>query len=674
MGNKKYLNLEEKLLKYKEKYSIIGNNVSFIFSTTEIEKKELYNTFNRSSIILNECEDILKKKYSISEEYSIPILKIEKLNNNSSNIDIFYEFFNPNNLSEKLDLNICSQNYLEIRLPLALKQYKMDLIKRTRDLGYNIFDLNDTFCRDICSIFIYNGSDFSLSERKTLLDLSDENLTMPGCNFTSFDIKTIRIIYLCKIGNDVNNNNYLNGIKINVHDEDSILNQFKKQISFSKASNIEVVKCFLLIFNSKLFSENYGFYIMFSMNIIIILLIGFSFKSKLDEQLKKFCYTVLSQMKLIYNKKQDEIRLKFNDSKIDGNNSMVDDRNLNRSNNNELSCIDISKVENIKETRSSSSQRVLKVKNIKINSKKIKDINPINLEPSSIVKIYNKGSGLLNVLGSNNGQNKYNYGGEDENKIIDELRKKNNSNYYLFYVIKYIPYKKRKECISELEMADLPYDYALKIEDRNKSNCYFSLLREKNKIISIFLNDKDYNIYTVKIALFIFDFNCSLTVNALFFNDEAIHEINQDEGSFKLSTQISIIVYSAVISIALSFPIQLLAFTHKNIIELRYYKDIKKAQDNIPKLVGTLKKRIIAFFIIIIIFDIIFFYYITAFCTVYSIIQIHMIRSTLMSFLLTNSYSIILYMVSSFIRIFSLKKKSRFRFLLYLISWIISLI
>ena len=43
-----------------------------------------------------------------------------------------------------------------------LKPYKMDVIFKTRDLGYNIFDLNDSFFNDICSVFTYNNTDFSL--------------------------------------------------------------------------------------------------------------------------------------------------------------------------------------------------------------------------------------------------------------------------------------------------------------------------------------------------------------------------------------------------------------------------------------------------------------------------------------------------------------------------------
>ena len=119
-------------------------------------------------------------------------------------------------------------------MPLILKQYKMDLISKTRDLGYNIFDLNNSFYNDICSILVYNDTDFSLSERKTLLDLSDENLTVPGCNYTSLDIKTIRTIYLCKICNDINGNNSLSEIIINDNDDNNFFVKLKnKNISLN---------------------------------------------------------------------------------------------------------------------------------------------------------------------------------------------------------------------------------------------------------------------------------------------------------------------------------------------------------------------------------------------------------------------------------------------------------
>ena len=72
------LNLERKLFIDKQKFIINGNNVSFIFSTTEIEKKELYINLNSSSILINECEKILSKNKPLV------IFKIETTNNNSN--------------------------------------------------------------------------------------------------------------------------------------------------------------------------------------------------------------------------------------------------------------------------------------------------------------------------------------------------------------------------------------------------------------------------------------------------------------------------------------------------------------------------------------------------------------------------------------------------------------
>ena len=102
-------------------------------------------------------------------------------------------------------------------------------------------------------------------------------------------------------------------------------------------------------------------------------------------------------------------------------------------------------------------------------------------------------------------------------KFIEKIKKEKCDEYYNVMLIKNISFQKRKEYLSEIEINDLPYKYALLIDDRNNSSYYWSLLKQKNKIISIFLNREDYNIISMKISLLIFTFNLSFTVNALFF-------------------------------------------------------------------------------------------------------------------------------------------------------------
>ena len=220
----------------------------------------------------------------------------------------------------------------------------------------------------------------------------------------------------------------------------------------------------------------------------------------------------------------------------------------------------------------------------------------------------------------------------------------------------------------------MDYKYALKIEDRNSGDYYFSLLKEKNKIISIFLNKSDYNIQAVKLSLFLFNFNLSLTTNSLFFNDKTIYEVNQDKGSYNLETQIFIVIYSAIISIVIGTIIEFFALTQSKILGLRKKKEIKEIEKLIPELINKLKLKFRIFSISIIVINLVFWYYITAFCAIYSFIQTHMISDSLISFLMSISYSIILSLISAIFRINALKRDSKSRHILYTISWLLSLI
>jgi len=205
------INLNETLLHKKEKYIIKGNNISFIVSTSEIEKDELFKSNEHSSILLKNCEVKLRNKYSIPMNMPIIILKYETTNNDFNYIDVYYEVYNPFNFSQKLNLDICENDLIDIRVPVIFKKYELNLINKVQELGYNIFDLNDRFYHDICSIFIYNNSDISLGERKNLLDLNKQ-LCMDSCNYLKIDNKTLRSICDCAINNTINSY-YINKTK-----------------------------------------------------------------------------------------------------------------------------------------------------------------------------------------------------------------------------------------------------------------------------------------------------------------------------------------------------------------------------------------------------------------------------------------------------------------------------
>ena len=445
LNNLEYLNIRENLLKNKIKHTIFGNNVTFIFSTSEIEKEELFINSNHSSVIFGENEEALKKLYSIPEELPIPILKIEILNNYSNNFELNYHLFNPLNFSQKLDLNLLTQNYIDIRMPITLKQYKMDLIIKTKNLGYNIFDLNNSFYKDICSVFTYNDSDISLSERKNLLDLSDEILCLNNCNYYNYDIITLRSICLCEIGNDTEQTD----IKKDDNSEDKyFFYLLKTNIDISKSSNIKVVKCFSKIFKINLFKENYGFYIILFLLVFNLIVLFFSPITKTEKLFNEYCNDVLNKMKNIYNNNdKEEIK---NDLIIESDknnkNKITEEPRGNNINKRIILNTQINNKPSIALYRGDGKNFPFNTSKNKIRSKfRINYMNP----PTSNLILTNNSQIEKTNLSLNKGKQNYqniniNKDKENEQKIIEKLKEKNNSDYYIYYIIKYILMKKER--------------------------------------------------------------------------------------------------------------------------------------------------------------------------------------------------------------------------------------
>ena len=253
---------------------------------------------------------------------------------------------------------------------------------------------------------------------------------------------------------------------------------------------------------------------------------------------------------------------------------------------------------------------------------------------------------------------------EEANEESEE--KENNLDFYIEKLIKHVPLEKRRKYLSESEIRFLSFKHALEIENRNITKLYISTIKEKNLIMSIFFNDKDFNMISVKLSLFIFQFNLSLAVNASFYNEEVINKKIFNDYSYNLS-----ISFPALSIFIIYLIFKLLALTHHKIIKLRYYKKINKAESEVPKLIKKLKIKYVIYYILTISLNLFFFYYITVFGAIYSIVQKDMIINSLNSLLRLNALSIILSFIITIIRIFSLKKDNKFRRFLYFISKIL---
>ena len=284
---------------------------------------------------------------------------------------------------------------------------------------------------------------------------------------------------------------------------------------------------------------------------------------------------------------------------------------------------------------------------------------------SSIIKKKNKKT-------KNNNNNK-----KDKESIINEKKEnkeKKENNLYFEECIKYVPEKERQNFFYEEELNEMEYNYALEIDKRNFLHYYLSLIKQKQLIIFTFFNLDDYNITLIKISLFICSFSVYFMINTFFFNDETMHEIYEQNGTYDFFYQIPQIVYSTIISTIISIVLKNLSLSQKNVLKIKQIPEISKMISQTFKMIKCFGLKMILFNILGFIIIIFSYYYITMFCIVYTNTQIHLLKDTFTSFCLSLIYPFGLYLIPGFFRIPSLKSNKKDKLYLYKISQLISFI
>ena len=168
------------------------------------------------------------------------------------------------------------------------------------------------------------------------------------------------------------------------------------------------------------------------------------------------------------------------------------------------------------------------------------------------------------------------------------------------------------------ELNQLEYEKSLEFDKRTFLQYYFSLLKEGNLLLFSFnLKNKDHNSPVIKIFLFFFFFGLNFAVNALFFDDNTMHQIYEDEGDFNFIYQIPQIILSFIISTVIDTIIKYLSLSEDTILEFKREKEIINLENESKKILRTLKIKFALFFIFSFIFLFLFLYYTTCFCGIF---------------------------------------------------------
>ena len=688
----------------KENILIKTKNIIIQLSTTKAQENS--EEPDVSHINLGDCENILKKENNIPLEESLIIYKTDiKIDGNNTYVQ--YEVYNPINL-DILDLKVCSDEQISLNIPVLLETEVETLYISLEKSGYNlVFNKNDSFYHDICTTYkSEKGTDILLSDRKKDIYTTGQSkvICQTGCDLQSYNSTNKKAKCICSISTKKITDFSL----ANIFNKKEIEEKFFESLSHS---NFRVLECYKLIFDFSKIKKNIGEILMTIIFIIIIILLfsfcifdhknlhknikflldiisanGVTDKSKsIEKKGKRFSGVKKKSLKL---KKDEKIK-----EKIKGKEKIKE--KIKRK---------IKEIE--KPKKEINSQKTKKIKNFPPKRKKFKS-KTVKINNSTSRKISKKqinNNILFNVQLINPKENKrksniFNplnriiFHKKNKSKFFDNSKIKNNrssiiSNSNSRKSLNNFPpslslIKKDKafnfnlkeyRVLNDQELNTLKYEMALVLDKRTYFQYYWSLLRQKQLILFTFFLSNDYNLLTLKISLFLISFCLYFTINGFFFNDETMHKVYEENGTYDLINKIPQIFYSTIVSTIINMILKTLSLSEKSLLELKEEKNKNIATQKAKTIKILLKIKFIIFFILSILFMGFFWYFISCFCAVFINTQIILITNTAFSFILSMLYPFAINLFPGFFRIPSLRAKNRNKKCIYNLSKIIAFI
>ena len=262
-----YEKLKNNLTTWKEnKENIIVQTKNVTFQMAAYNEQKTYNDKDISNIYIGKCEDYLKEKYNINED--LIIIKSDIKNDDLTKTFVHYDIFNPNNLA-KMDINECTNFPIIISTPVYVDKDKELLYDSLNKSGYNLYDPNDIFYKDVCAPYTtLNNTDMILKDRNEILaKYGNNSLCQANCKFIAYNLTTKKSSCECKIEDTIIDTNKFNISEI--LDRKIIYDSFLKTIKYS---NFLILKCYKVVIDLNTILTNIGRIIMLLILIIFIIL------------------------------------------------------------------------------------------------------------------------------------------------------------------------------------------------------------------------------------------------------------------------------------------------------------------------------------------------------------------------------------------------------------------
>jgi len=215
-----------------------------------------------------------------------------------------------------------------------------------------------------------------------------------------------------------------------------------------------------------------------------------------------------------------------------------------------------------------------------------------------------------------------------------------------------------KKVLDDFELNDLPYEEAVKLDQRTWFKTYISLLKREHLIIFTFFVCHDYNMFVVKMSRFIFLLATDMAMNVFFFSDVTMHKIFLDYGKYNFVQQIPQVLYSSIVTQIIEILLCFLSLTDTHMYEIKNLEFNEKNKKVIMDIFDTIKRKLFFYWLFTFIMFLGYWYVVACFCAVYPNTQIIFIKDSLVSFLLNQIFPFIIYSVPSAFRKCSIRCKN----------------
>ena len=276
-GNLEFL-IEDAIEKQKTDLLII---LEYAITTPENQKNNTNK--NISKINLGKCENRLKEIYHINENESLIIFKIDYYEEGLLIPIVEYEVYSKK--KGKLDLNYCKDIKINIDFPVVIDE-KEEFKYNYRSKYYN--DVCFTYTKD-------NKTDISLYDRKKEFTEKNMSLCESKCEYNGYDIDTKRASCECEIKIKLP---FISEIIIN---KDKLSKRFTNIKSYM---NLNVIKCWKLLFTKEGIITNIGSYLILVIVFICFILL-FLFLIEGYKEIYKKIIIIKDKIKIMNNNKKN---------------------------------------------------------------------------------------------------------------------------------------------------------------------------------------------------------------------------------------------------------------------------------------------------------------------------------------------------------------------------------